>query len=176
MSEPYISQIIMFAGNFAIRAYAMCDGQLIAISQNEALFSLIGTTYGGDGRTTFGVPDLRGRVPISYGQSSGTSYYPEGARFGTERVTLTSVNLPSHGHGALASTNQGAMATPINNVAARGMAGTTEVSQYTDQSPSGSMASGALSQTGGNQSHDNMMPSLAINFQIALFGLYPTRN
>lgn len=176
MSDPYTSQIIMFGGTFTIRGYARCDGQLIAISQNDALFSLLGTTYGGDGQTTFAVPDLRSRVPISYGQSAGTSFYPIGNLFGAETVTLSETQLPNHSHAAMASSAQAGQADPTNRVVAPGMAGDNATSQFTAQSPTGTMAQQAVGRTGGSQSHDNMMPGLALDFQIALYGLYPTRN
>lgn len=176
MSDPYISQIIMFGGNFAIQNYARCDGQLLAIQQNDALFSLLGTTYGGDGQNTFGLPDLRGRVPISSGQSQGTSRYPLGARFGTETVTLTQIQLPSHSHAAMASSTEAGEVDPTNRVVAPGKINGSPVSQFTAESPTGGMAGQAVGQTGGNQPHDNMMPGLALNFQIALSGIYPSRS
>ena len=176
MAEPFISEIIMFGGNFSICQYANCAGQLLPISQNQALFSLIGTTYGGDGRTSFGLPDLRGRVPIAQGQGQGLTPYPLGSRFGIENVTLTVNQLPSHTHAANATETPGQVASPVNNMLAPGKTRNDDVRQYSDQQPTANMSSAAVQRTGGSQSHTNMMPSLVINFQIALQGLFPSRN
>ncbi|MBK1670379.1 phage tail protein [Rhodovibrio sodomensis] len=176
MAEPYISQIIMFGGNYSIRQYANCDGQLLPISQNQALFSLLGTTYGGDGRTSFGLPDLRGRVPTAQGQGPGLTPYPLGSRFGVEDVTLTVNQLPSHTHAAMANSGSADSPDPTNRLLAPGTADGNAVSQFSDQSPTANMSSAAVQRTGGSQSHTNMMPSLVINFQIALQGLFPSRS
>ena len=176
MSEPYISQIIMFGGNFTIRDYAACDGQLIAIQQNSALFSLIGTTYGGNGTQTFGLPDLRGRVPFSAGQGPGTSPHPLGSRVGAETVTLTAITLPNHTHSLQALDNPADSSDPTGRLPAEGNSGTNDAFQYSANQVNAPMANNAVASAGGNQSHENMMPSLVINFQIALYGLYPSRN
>jgi microcystin-dependent protein len=176
MSNPYISQIIMFGGNFTIRNYAACDGQLIAIQQNTALFSLLGTTYGGNGTQTFGLPDLRGRAPFSAGQSPGTSPHPLGGSVGTETVTLNFTNLPNHTHTLQGLGNPGQSADPTGRMPAQGKAGDKDTSQYSANQVNASMASNAVAGAGGNEGHQNMMPSLVINFQIALYGAYPSRS
>jgi microcystin-dependent protein len=167
-----VGEIRIFAGNFAPRNFAFCDGQLIAVSQNDALFSLLGTTYGGDGRTTFGLPDLRGRVPVHMGQGPGLSNRPMGQRSGTERVTLAVTQLPSHTHALMASADVGSTPNPGGNVTAR----STSVDLYSDAAPTTAMASQAITSVGGGQEHDNMMPYLGIRFIIALAGVYPSRN
>ena len=168
MSEPFVGEIKMFAGNFAPRGYAFCDGALLSTSQNDALFSLLGTIYGGDGRTTFGLPDLRGRVPLHTGQGPGLSNRPQGQRSGAEEVTLISQNLPSHTHRA-ASTNAATLGDPGDNVT-----GNTGTTLLYGAGSDVSMSS-AMQLTGGNGSHNNMMPFLGIHFIIALFGVYPSR-
>ncbi len=171
--DPFIGQIVMFAGNFAPRSWAFCDGQLLPISSNTALFSILGTTYGGDGRTTFGLPDLRGRVPMHPGNGPGLSSRRLGQQLGAETTTLSVANMPSHSHSMTASSNgpaQGAPAggsLPTNgrgepNIYAAG-AGTT---------PMGSSTTSA----GGNQSFNNVQPSLCVNYIIALFGTFPSRS
>ena len=175
MSEPFVGEIKMFAGNFAPRNYAFCDGQLLAISQNNALFSLLGTIYGGDGETTFGLPDLRGRVPLHTGQGTGLSSRPLGQRTGAEKVTLTTNQLPSHTHRA-ASTDAATLGDPGGNVT--GDTGSTSLYRAGTES---TMHASAMQNSGGSQSHNNTMPFLGmpflgINFIIALFGVYPSRN
>lgn len=162
----------MFAGNFAPRGWALCDGQLLAVSQNDALFSLLGTIYGGDGRTTFGLPDLRGRVPIHAGSGPGLSPRRLGAKFGSEEITLTVNQLPAHTH-ALQVTNDAASAQqPANGVYAR-----AQIDAYLrDNNPdANNMASGVITAVGGSRSHTNIQPFLCVNFIIALFGIYPSR-
>jgi microcystin-dependent protein len=170
----------MFAGNFAPRSWAFCDGQLLAVSQNDALFSLVGTTYGGDGRTTFGLPDLRGRAAVHQGQGPGLSSYPLGQKSGVERVTLTASQMPSHSHGATATvkgTNaRGNSETPEGNTWAK----RTFDRDYSTNPPDVVMQAGTVEVTvdeapGGGQSHENRPPSLGINHIIALFGVYPSR-
>lgn len=171
MSEPFVGEIRMFAGNFAPRGWALCDGQLLAVSQNDALFSLLGTTYGGDGRTTFALPNLRGRVPVHKGQGSGLSNYALGARGGAESVTLTANQLPSHNH-----TLQAASDSPVDKKAQNSLLGcSTTITPYTGNAPDGALAQAALSDAGGSQSHDNLMPFVCVNFIIALVGIYPSR-
>jgi microcystin-dependent protein len=165
MSNPYIGEIRMFAGTFAPVGWAFCSGQVIAISQNEALFALIGTTYGGDGVNTFNLPDLRSRVPIH--QASG---FVVGQIAGQEEVTLTTNQIPSHTHSARSDASPGAFTSPAGNVWAASSA-------YADGSSNPTqMATGALGNAGGGQPHDNMVPFLAVNFIIALFGIFPSRN
>ena len=172
MSEPFVGEIRMFAGNFAPRGWAYCDGQLLAVSQNDALFSLLGTIYGGDGRTTFGLPDLRGRVPIHAGSGPGLSPRRLGAKAGSENVTMTVNQLPSHTHAMMASSNPATETRPGGNVTASDLA----VDAYFENAPSAApLASGAITSLGGSRSHTNLQPFLCINFIIALFGIYPSR-
>ena len=162
----------MFGGNFAPRGWAFCDGQLLAVSQNDALFSLLGTIYGGDGRTTFGLPDLRGRIPLHAGQGTGLSNYPLGAKSGAERVTLTTSEIPHHTHYPLASKNPGTQNNAVGNFPAADSGGDQDFTVDSNNN----MASDTIENTGGSQSHSNMMPFLAINFIIALVGIYPSRH
>lgn len=171
MSEAFIGEIRMFGGNFAPRGWAFCDGQLLAISENDALFSLLGTTYGGDGRTTFGLPDLRGRVPIHQGSGPGLSPRSMGSRFGSENETLTVNQLPSHSHPLQASSEPANSSNPQGQVLAE--AGSDRV--YRSAAPDVSMAPTAISRVGGSQSHTNMMPFQCVNFIIALFGVFPSQ-
>ncbi|MGE3801486.1 MAG: phage tail protein [Candidatus Kapaibacterium sp.] len=173
MVTPYIGQISMVAFNFAPRGWAFCDGQLLPISQYTALFSLIGTTYGGDGRTTFALPDLRGRVPLHMGQGPGLSSYREGQVGGTETVTLLSSQMPSHNHLANANGSPGTQFTPINGFWAA--EGTETVATYA-ATATGMMNPNAIGLAGGNQSHNNMQPYLVIAFTIALEGVFPPRS
>lgn len=172
MSEPFVGEIRMFAGNFAPRGWAFCDGQLLAVSQNDALFSLLGTIYGGDGRTTFGLPDMRGRIPIHAGHGPGLSERRLGAKGGAEKVTLTVNQLPSHTHPLQASTELAQQASPQGNVLAR----TLTFDLYRQATPTSSMASSSITGTGGSRSHTNLMPFLCIHFIIALVGIYPSRH
>lgn len=172
MSEPFVGEVRMFAGNFAPRGWAFCDGQLLAVSQNDALFSLLGTIYGGDGRTTFGLPDLRGRIPIHAGTGPGLSPRRLGAKSGEEKVTLTVNQMPSHGHRLQVSTNNGPEPNPAGNV----LAGSTLVEAYADETPFTNLASSSITNVGGSRSHTNLMPFLCVNFIIALVGIYPSRH
>ena len=178
MSEPFIGQIIMFGGNFAIRGWAKCDGQLLPIAQNTALFSLLGTTYGGDGRTTFGLPDLRGRFPMHAGSGPGLSPRTLGTKSGAETTTLNANQMPAHNHEVAihAKTGPGNSQSPIGNVLAGEAGGVTAV--YSSEAPDGAMSGQALAigNAGGSQAHANMPPFLALNFLIALQGLYPSRS
>ena len=168
--EPFVGEIIMFGGNFAPRGYALCDGQLLPIAQNQALFSLLGTTYGGDGRTTFALPDLRGRVPVHQGAGPGLAPRPIGDKGGQERVTLSVNQMPAHSHVLKASTKAATATGPGGQV----MAQANPVA-YKDGAASTALAPAALGQTGASQGHPNLMPYLSINFCIALNGIYPSR-
>jgi len=162
----------MFAGNFAPRGWAFCDGQLLAVSQNDALFSLLGTIYGGDGRITFGLPDLRGRVPLHQGTGPGLSPRQIGNKGGSERNTLTVSNLPSHDHSLNGTTNAAGDSSPLGNVPAVGAG----VNLYNNSSsPDVTMDSDMIVSNGGSQPHTNVMPFLCIHFIVSLFGIYPSR-
>ena len=160
----------MFGGNFAPQGWAFCGGQLMAISQNEALFALIGTTYGGDGQNTFALPDLRGRVPNHMGTLAGGSNYVIGQSGGVEAVTLSTGQLPAHAHLVEASPNAGSQAGPGGALLAGG------VSMYSSSAPNVSLAPAAVQATGGGQPHSNFQPYLCVAFIISLFGVFPSRN
>lgn len=168
MATPYIGQIIMFGGNFAPQGYAFCNGQLLPIAQYDALFALIGTTYGGDGQNTFALPDLRDRAPMHMGQGTGLSIYTIGQIGGTPEVTLTAAQLPTHGHNVQASS---AAATTDTASASVSLAATTSPTYgaATNLAPLGSSL-------GAGQPHNNRQPYLGINFCIALEGIFPSRN
>ncbi|OUS14666.1 phage tail protein [Nonlabens dokdonensis] len=189
MMDPFLGEITTFAGNFAPRGWAFCHGQLLAISQNTALFSILGTTYGGDGRTTFALPDLRGRAAVSQGNGPGLSNYSLGQRGGVENVTLNQTQIPSHTHTASgtvrassgtgtsndpAGANFASASTPLNPTT------TVDTQVYTSGANDGTMAANNVDVTVGNsgssQSHTNMQPYLAINYIIALQGVFPSRN
>jgi len=176
MSEPFFGEIRMFAGNFAPRSHALCDGQLLAVSQNSTLFSLLGTLYGGDGRTTFGLPDLRGRVPIHMGSGPGLTPRAMASRSGAETATVSVSQLPVHTHMMQGSTDGAGDTSPADNVPGTG-AGANLYVQTPDAADVVTMdADAVISSGGGNQSHNNVMPFLCINFIIALTGIYPSRN
>lgn len=174
MSEPFVGEIRMFAGNFAPRGWAFCDGQLLAVSQNDALFSLYGTIYGGDGRTTFGLPDMRGRIPLHQGQGPGLSNRRLGSKSGQEQVTITANQLASHTHNFNANNNtEGAdTASPQNKY----VGDPVGIEFYDNAAQTGSLASTSITNTGGSRPHTNLMPTLCVNFIAALFGIYPSRN
>ena len=171
MASPFIGSIKMFGGNFAPRNYAFCAGQVLPISQNDTLFALIGTTYGGDGQVTFALPDLRGRAPIHQGTGPDGTVYGIGQTFGTETVTLTSNQLPAHTHALGANSDPANVPGPTGAVWAQS-AGTQNYGPTTDTP----MSSTAVGIAGGSQPHENMQPYLAINFIIALFGVFPPQN
>lgn len=175
MSTPYIGEIRMFAGTFAPQGWAMCDGQLMAISQNDVLFALIGTTYGGDGQTSFGLPDMRGRVPIHQGNS-----YTLGETGGSETVTLGVSNMPSHTHMMSASTAVPAPVPPggldPSVTALVPASASPKPKMYADPLALVAMAPAAIGARGGAQPHNNMAPSLGLHFIIALQGIYPAPN
>ncbi|MEZ4523295.1 MAG: tail fiber protein [Thermomicrobiales bacterium] len=172
MSEPFVGEIRMFAGNFAPRGWAFCDGQLLAVSQNDALFSLLGTIYGGDGRTTFGLPDLRGRIPIHAGHGPGLSERRLGSKAGAESVTLTVNQLPSHTHTMRASSQNALQTGGQNNVLGQ----PTSIDIYRVTAPDVNLAGSAIANVGGSRSHTNLQPFLCIHFIIALVGIYPSRH
>jgi microcystin-dependent protein len=171
-AEPFLGEISIVGFNFAPQGWAFCNGQILAISQNTALFSLLGTTYGGDGITTFALPDLRGRVAIHMGQGPGLSSYVEGQIGGTETTTLLVAQMPAHSHAAMADATNGSSDTPTGLVVARNAAG---VPQY-GSNPTVALAPQAIGSTGGTQPHNNLQPYLTLNFIIALSGIFPSRS
>jgi len=175
MSEPFVAEIRIFAGNFAPRSWAFCDGQLLPIANNTALFSLIGTTYGGDGRSTTALPNLQGRAPMHPGRGPGLTSRRLGQRIGVEDITLSESQIPSHTHTGRAAPGSGSSNTPDNtsSIAASGFG--DSLYQTGTSSNLVDMASESMSFTGGGQSHDNTQPFLVLNFIIALQGLYPSR-
>ena len=172
MSEPFIAEIRIFAGNFAPRGWAFCHGQLLPISQNTALFSLIGTTYGGDGRTTTALPNLQGRAPMHPGRGPGLTSRRLGQRGGVEMVTLTEAQMPNHTHNWRAAPDPADLQAPSPQ---RSMA-RSSVNAYTASASLVPMADQMVQSAGGSQSHNNMQPFLTMNFIIALVGLYPSRS
>ena len=169
-----IAEIRIFAGNFAPRGWAFCDGQLLPISENQALFSLIGTIYGGDGRTAFALPDLRGRAPIHQGNGAGLSDYRLGQRGGTEEVTLTTDQMPAHSHALQANTKRGNSPDPANASIADSKGRDRDYMKSGEVNAS--MSSNSIASTGGGQPHDNRQPYLAVNYIIAMQGVYPSRS
>ena len=171
MSEPFVAEIRIFAGNFAPRGWAFCNGQLLPVSQNTALFSLIGTTYGGDGRTTTALPNLEGRAPMHPGRGPGLTSRRLGERGGVETVTLSEAQMPNHNHTLRADPRPAVENDAANFYWARASNLWSDTARA--ETP---LSDAALANTGGSQAHDNMQPYLAINYIIALVGLYPSRS
>ena len=169
MSQPFIGEVQMFAGNFAPRGWAFCQGQLLSIAQNTALFSLLGTTYGGDGSTTFGLPNLAGRVPVGPGNGPGLSTWRQGEVRGTETVTLTTAQMPNHAHVMRGSGGAATEGSPANHALAEG-----DEDNYAASATTTDMT--ATSEVGGGQPHNNLQPYLTVQFIIALEGVYPSRS
>lgn len=174
MSTPLLGSIIMFAGNFAPRGWALCNGQLLAINQNQALFAILGTTYGGNGTTTFALPDLRGRVPIHEGQGPGLSPYVLGQAAGSEVTTLLTSNMPAHSHLVNCNGSGGAQPSPAAGVPAVESTGTSL--NYSAAGDGSTMAPAMIAPAGGNQPFSIVQPYLSVNFIIALQGVFPSRN
>lgn len=172
MSEPFLGQVQLFAFNFAPAGWTKCDGALLPISQNTALFSLLGTTYGGDGETTFGLPDLRGRGPIHQGQGPGLSNRVMGQRIGEENTTLVQQNLPPHSHPLIGSAEEADQFKPGDNLLASPPAG----SIYRGSPADATMSNQSIGNTGNSQAFSNMHPVLVMNWCIALTGVFPSRN
>ena len=173
MADPFLGEIKMFGGNYAPRNYATCDGQMQAISQNTSLYSLVGTTYGGDGRTTFGLPDMRSRVPIHQGWGPGLTQRYMGNMVGTESVVLGQNQMPSHTHTVQAATSPTATSTtPVGKV----FAATDSKNIYSTDAPDTDMSQDMIATAGQSQPHYNLMPFSCINFIIALVGTYPPRS
>jgi microcystin-dependent protein len=179
MGSPFVGEIRMVGFNFAPVGWAFCNGQLISISQNTTLFVLIGTTYGGDGQTTFQLPDLQGRIPINQGQAPGLSPYVIGQRAGSESVALVAAQLPQHGHSLQANSDVASSANPTGDYLARASIPSVAsggVPVYAPVSAAAAMNAGAIAPSGASQPHDNMMPFQCVNFIISLFGIFPTQN
>jgi microcystin-dependent protein len=174
MGEPFVGEIRMFGGNFAPAGWAFCAGQLMPISENETLFNLIGTTYGGDGQETFALPDLQGRIPIHAGTGSSGTTFTIGEKSGVESVTLTTQQIPAHNHAPLATTDPGDQSTPVNNFWSAAFTG----DQIYDPAitPSGTMNTTLIQGSGGSQPHENIAPYLCVSFILSLFGVFPTQN
>ena len=170
MSQPYIGEIRMFGGSFAPAGWAFCNGQLLPISENDALFILLGTTYGGDGQETFALPNLQSRIPIHMGQGSGTSSYTLGESGGVETVTLTTNQIPIHTHPPLAS-NTGGSDNPSGNYWGASSTG----KPYSVAPAAVQMNTGTITPTGGSQPHDNLLPYLCVTYIISLFGIFPSQ-
>lgn len=170
-ADPYVGEIMMFAGNFAPFGWAYCDGSLIPISSNTALFSLIGTYYGGNGVSNFALPDFRGRVPVGYGSGPGLSSYEFGQSGGEEKHTLQTDEMPSHNHAAYADVSNGTSPSPSNNLPAVNNEGI----EHYGSTQNGAMNANAIGATGGSQPHNNIQPYLSVSFCIATSGTYPSR-
>jgi microcystin-dependent protein len=170
MSQPYVGEIRMFAGNFAPAGWMLCQGQVLTISEYTTLYQLIGTTYGGNGQTTFQLPDLRSRVPIHMGTGGGGTY-ALGSTGGAETVTLTIPQIPAHNHSYRASITAGNANSPQNNLAAN----STVATAYYDSSAKTAMGANSIGNTGGSEPHSNIQPFLSINFIIALLGVFPSQ-
>ncbi|MEH3052930.1 MAG: tail fiber protein [Patulibacter minatonensis] len=166
MADPFVGEIRLFGGNFAPLNWADCDGQLLAIDDYAALYNLLGTTFGGNGVTTFGVPDLRGRVPVHVGPG-----YVQGQMAGTESVTLINNQIPAHTHAFVATTAQGLTGNASNAL----LGSPTDVKPYRTASPAVNLSGTSISAAGGSQPHDNIQPSLAVRYIISLYGIYPTQ-
>jgi microcystin-dependent protein len=173
MAQPYVGEIRMFAGNFAPNGWMFCEGQTLPISENDVLFQLIGTTYGGDGEETFNLPNLASRVPIHMGTGPDGVTYQIGEAAGVEQVTLSTQQIPNHTHPLTASTANGTITTPGGNVLAQSPGG---VKPYLEQDADTNLNAGTIGGAGGSQPHENCQPFLCINFIISLFGIFPSQN
>ena len=173
--DPFLGEIRIFAGNFAPSGWALCNGQLMPISQNTALFSILGAMYGGDGRTSFGLPDLMGAAPLQLGQGQGLSQRFLGEVGGEETVTLLTSEMPAHTHVPNAVDAPGDSGSPVGHVWAKASVSKSSVNQYAPGPPTQLMNPMAVGVTGGNQPHNNMPPYLCVTFIIALQGIYPQR-
>jgi microcystin-dependent protein len=175
MSEPFLGMIAIYGFNFAPRGWAMCNGQILPIAQNTALFSLLGTTYGGNGQTTFALPDLRSRVPVHFGQGPGLSSYDLGQAAGTETITLIVNQIPTHQHTVNCTDADGTESKPPGNLPAT--FSSASGGPYSSTAANGQMSPNMIPPSGGgNQPHPNIQPYLALNFCIALEGIFPSRN
>jgi microcystin-dependent protein len=179
MGNPFVGEIRLFAGNFAPAGWAFCDGSLMSISENDTLFALIGTTYGGDGQETFAVPDLRGRVPVHQGTGSGLPSYTVGEQGGVESVTISGNQTPIHNHpvSSISAPGTGNVPSATSRLADLGPGGTVNPPIYRpfDGTSQVSLNSGSIGAQGGNQPHNNIQPTLAASFIISLFGIFPSQ-
>lgn len=175
MADPFVAEIRIFPFNFAPKGWAFCDGQLLPLSQNTALFSLLGTTYGGDGKTTFALPDMQGNAPMHPGQGPGLSLHDLGETGGSDTVTLLQSEMPLHPHTVMASTSTANRTAPIGNSFGRTASGATPYIAGSPVPPLVPMSLNALVPAGGGQPHNNMMPYLTLSFCIALQGVFPPR-
>jgi microcystin-dependent protein len=171
MAQPYVGEIRMFAGNFAPLGWMFCEGQQLPISENEVLFQLIGTTYGGDGQESFNLPNLQSRVPLHFGNGPDGVNYPVSQMAGTESVTLTIQQIPSHTHPLTGSTTTGTESTPAGNVLAQTPGA---IKPYLEQDADTPMSAQSITPVGGSQPHENCQPFLCVNYIISLFGLFPS--
>jgi microcystin-dependent protein len=176
MSQPFVGEIRMFGGSFAPVSWALCNGQLMNISDNTTLYTLIGTTYGGDGTTTFALPNLQSRIPIHMGQGSGLSNYVLGQPGGTENVSITTSTMPQHNHTVVATVNTASTNLPTGAILAQPAAVTGTVLYDTVAAQTPTLAANTITAQGGNQPHNNIMPIVAVTFIIALFGIFPSQN
>lgn len=170
MAQPYVGEIRLFAGTFNPLGWEFCNGQLMPISENETLYQLIGTMYGGDGQSSFALPNLQSRIPLHFGTGPDTINYPQTQMAGTESVTLTTQQIPSHTHPLVGSTANGSQVSPANNV----LASSTVMQLYAGESPDAAMAASAVTPVGGSQPHENCQPFLCINYIISMFGIFPS--
>jgi microcystin-dependent protein len=171
MAQPYIGEIRMFAGTFAPVGWEFCQGQELSIAENEALFTLIGTTYGGDGQTNFALPNLSSRIPIHMGNGPDGLNYPISQMAGTEQETLTTQQIPVHTHAMLGSTDPASLQTPTANVVGK----STQVDLFINAVPTDTMNANSITPVGGSQPHTNLQPFLCINYIISLFGIWPSQ-
>ena len=176
MSDQFLAEIRIFPLNFAPKGWAFCDGQILPISQNTALFSLLGTTYGGDGKSNFALPNLQGSAPMHPGQGPGLSLHDLGELGGFQTVTLLETEMPSHSHTAQCDSGAASQSSPAGGMWAAAAGGRTPPPHYSDATPNVLMNGYALSVTGGDLPHNNMQPYLTLNFCIALQGVYPPRS
>lgn len=175
MSDPFVAEIRIFPFNFAPRGWAFCDGQLLPLSQNTALFSLLGTTYGGDGRSTFALPNLQGAAPLQQGQGPGLSPRDLGESSGSQAVTLLAAEIPAHAHGVMATSQAADLPNPDGNTWAQAVGDVSAFPYYQTTGPN-AMSPNALQLAGGSLPHNNMHPYLTLNFCIALQGVFPPRS
>lgn len=169
MGQPFVGEIRMFGGTFAPNGWAFCDGQLLPISENDTLFNLIGTTYGGDGQETFALPNLQSRVPIHAGTGPSGTTYQLGESSGTESVTLTVQQIPIHTHAMVGSLDVGGSSAPTSNILAQ----SPNIKAFFEAAPNVNLAASAVTSEGGSQPHENVQPFLCINFILSLFGVFP---